>query len=399
MTLEIPRIVETFSIGEFAKLGVLNPAGKPRLKLAQDYFSHGNIDLEVLTDLYRYWRDLDEFGVIRKTEIDPRDYSIKHEYKAIKSSKRGNDVYRWKIKRRLGWMDKIPNLEFFSDEDVENGSAYTRMLFFTLTYDTNRCDRISAWENVGLEYNRWITRVRSKYGKVSVFRVWQTMGNGYPHVHGVMLFEDPKKGSFKVFKHEDVDGKISFRVEEKGDLETSWHSFVDVVAVRSVKGALRYCKRYMTRENMESSESSAAQPIYANGSVKDRDMALMWLYRKRSFAVSEEFRKALHDLIALRSNSKGKGMAQTLFDGSMAPKREVWYEWIGSFSKSELGIDEDPPWRFNLERVSECVRARELWFDEKSSRNSRSKGRLNLERLLEYENRPFEKPRDSEVGF
>ena len=60
-------IVETFSIGEFSKLGLLNSEENPRLRLAREYFIHGNIDLEVLTDLYRYWRDLNEYGVIEKS--------------------------------------------------------------------------------------------------------------------------------------------------------------------------------------------------------------------------------------------------------------------------------------------------------------------------------------------
>ena len=154
-----------------------------------------------------------------------------------------------------------------------------------------------------------------------------------------MLFEDKERGSFKVFSHKDVDGKISCRVEEKEDFQGSWHSFVDVVAVRSVKGSQKYCKRYITRKNMESSE---AQPIYANGSVRDLDMALMWLFRKRSYAVSGEFREALSDLIKLRNNSKGIRLVQTLLDGSMAPKIEVWYRWLGVFtSKTTLGTEEE----------------------------------------------------------
>lgn len=345
MTLEIS------SISQFSDLGLLNSEGKPRLNMAQYYFSHG-LDLDLLTDLYRYWRDLNEYGLIEKSWIDPKSYSIKHEYKALKCSKRGNDVYRWRVKKRIGWMDKIPNLEFFSEKDLENGSAHTRMLFFTLTYDIKKCSRIEAWEKVGFEFNRWISRVRSKYGKISVFRVWQSMGKGYPHVHGVMLFEDPQI-KFKVFRHKDVNGEVSFRVEEKGDLETSWHSFVDVVAVRSVRGALKYCKRYISRKNMESSE---AQPIYANGSARDLDMALMWLFRKRSYAVSGEFRSALSDLIASKRNSKEICMAQTLLDGSMAPNLEVWYRWLGVFTLKDLEIEGDPPdWLIVLKKVPDYI--------------------------------------------
>ena len=60
-------------------------------------------------------------------------------------------------------------------------------------------------------------------------------------------------------------------------------------------------------------------------------------------------------------------MLQTLLDGSVMSKTEVLYEWIGTFSKRELEIDKDPPWMFVLERISECVRIRELEVDERKS--------------------------------
>jgi hypothetical protein len=331
---------EISSLERFSELGLLNDQGKPRLNLAQYHFSHG-IDLELLTDLYRYWRDQAEYGVIEKSWFE--DLSIKHEYKAVKCSKRGNDVYRYRIKERIGWMDKIPNLTFFNEKDLGSNQAYTRMLFFTLTYDTKRCSRIEAWENVGLEYNRWISRVRRAYGKVSAFRVWQTFQKGYPHVHGVILFNDHK---FKVFRHTDVDGEISYRVEEKGDLQTSWHSFVDVVAVRTVQGALRYCKRYIARKNIDVAHVSHARTIQANGSVSDLDMALMWLFRKRSFAVSGEFREALSDLIRVMHNSNAKSMVQMALDGSKAEELEVWYRWLGVFGALELGITHNEWFKF-----------------------------------------------------
>ena len=320
--------VQISDFSRFSELGLLNDRGLPRLNVAQFYFRSG-IDLELLTDLYRYWRDTAEYGLIEKSWID--GFTIKHEYKAVKCAKRGNDVYQFRVKERIGWMENIPNLKFFSEKQVKNGSARTKMLFFTLTYDTNRCSRIEAWENVGIEYNRWISRVRGKYGRVSVFRVWQSMENGYPHIHGVALFRDKE---FPVF----MDKKGSYRVQEKEDLETSWHSFVDVAAVQTVRGALCYCKRYITRNNLKSEAN--ARTIQENGSVSDLDNALMWIFSKRGFAISGDFREAYKDVLDLmrcKHNSNGK-IAQSCLDGSVLLEKECWYRWLGVFRGSELGV-------------------------------------------------------------
>ena len=385
MTLQIP-LVSVSPIERFSELGLLNNEGIPRLNLAKYHFSHG-LDLELLTDLYRYWRDFREYGVIEKSWFN-ESYSIEHEYRAVKCSKRGNDVYRSRVEKRLGWMDRIPNVEFFSEKDLDDGSAYTRMLFFTLSYDINRCFRDEGWANIGLEYNRWICRVRSKYGKVSVLRVWQCTCKGYPHVHGILLFEDKERGSFKVIRHKDMDGSISCRVSDYGILQGSWHSFVDVSAVRTVRGALNYARRYLTRsvEGSASSEapssgsSEAPRDMAHGGKMNDLDMSLMWLFSKRSYALSGDsyecpsckavfslrykepisetyieretcpqcglhskfvvkgFRSALFDLISNLRNSNKKTLWQLNLLNEKMAEREVWYRWLGVFGADRLGI-------------------------------------------------------------
>jgi len=332
-------MIEVYSLSSFREYGLLNDRGLPRLASARTYFAQGLGDLNLVKAIYNYWRYFDEYGVIEKSWFEGSDCQLRHSYKAVKCSKRGNDVYRWRIEKRLGWMDRVKNLEFFCERDLNDDRANSSMLFFTLTYDINRCSRHEAWEDIGIEYNRWISRVRSKYGRVSVFRVFQSTINGYPHIHGVMLCEDQ---SFKVFKHKDVDGKISYRVYDKGDLETSWHSFVDVVAVRSVRGALAYCRRYITRSNLDSQEENEGQSgaIYENGSISDLDSALMWLFRKRSFAISGSFRFAYSDLIRSKHNSKE---VQIQLDGSRVQDPRVFYRWLGVFRPRDLGILEDPP--------------------------------------------------------
>ena len=339
MTLELSPLER------FSELGLLNDKGIPRLNLAQYHFSHG-LDLELLMDLYRYWRDQAEYGVIEKSWFNDQ-LSIEHEWKAIKLSKRGNDVYQYRVSKRLGWMNQIKNEVFFTDEDVANNKAFSQILFFTLTYDNKRCSRIEAWENVGKEYDNWIRGIRQKYGSVSVLRVWQTFQKGYPHVHGVALFKDHR---FKIsFKTYDEDNKPIYRISEKEGFENGYHSFVDVCAVRTVRGALNYARRYLTRSVEGSASSEAPRHMAHGGKMNDLDMALMWLFRKRGYAISGDFKTALHDLISNLRNSDKKTLVQMALDGSQIPEKEVWYRWLGVFGALELGITHNE-WFKVLER-------------------------------------------------
>lgn len=341
----------------FNELGLLNERGLPRLNLARFYFRNG-IDLDVLVNLYRYWRDYSEYGLIRASWFE--DYQIKHKWIAVKCSKRGNDVYQRRVRQRLGWMDRLPkkllNLTFFSDKDVENGSAYTSMVFFTLTYDSKRCSRVEAWENIGREYDNWIRGLRSRFGKISVFRTWQAFKNGYPHIHGILLFHE-KKFKIAFVQVDEFNGKIYkiYRIAEKEEFAKGWHSFVDVCGVSNLKGALKYAKRYITKKNDDPDPDQSTldkfiRAMQYGGGYNDLDMALMWLFRKRSFAVSGDFRNALNDLIRnLHNSEKGFECQVNLFGGLVVS--QVWFEWVGVFTKSELGIRvdswvvvfEDPP--------------------------------------------------------
>jgi hypothetical protein len=319
--------------------------GKPRLNAARSYFlGLRNGDLQGLVDYYESWRDLSEYLVLQNQNFKQ---DLKTDIKktiAVKCSKRGNDVYRNRVRKRLDWMNGLQDVRFFKDEDISKGLAKTRMIFFTLTYDTKRCSLMNAWEAIGSEYNIWISRLRSLDPDLSVVRVWQSFGNGFPHIHGVILF---KNKEFQVaFKQEDpvLHGRshVVYRVQDKEIFETSWHSWVDVAACYSLRGALSYCRRYITREVLKG--ESYSLPMYEGGSQSAQDLALMWIYRKRSFAVSGEFRSRLADLIRLLHNSKA---ISGQYDLSGDKISEDWI-CLGIHSASELKVD-GSRWFYDLE--------------------------------------------------
>ena len=367
----------------FQELGLLNDSGKPRLNAAQGFFrrSENEEDLDLLEELYVYWRDLPEFLVLRSLHVNPRSYASEWSYVAVKSSKRGNDVYQSRVKRRLNWLSSAENVSFFSPSDFQVGKkVYSSALWITLTYDTKRCSRSSALERIGQEWNRFLSALRSRYGQVSVLRSWETSAQGYPHVHACLLF---KEARFTVFPwlettvEELTIGKtilksqatsqsmqasalatirpqssqkaqFSYRIEEKDQISSLWHSHVDVQAISSTKKLFNYMRKYQTKTLMASDSPKGV-----------RTMSILWLHRKRSFSVSGDFRARISDLIRHLHNSKME-IRQTRLDGSLeAPS--VW-EFVGVFSGEELN-HRGEGWTFRLNKPQiELVLCREAEF-------------------------------------
>jgi hypothetical protein len=214
---------------------------KPRLLDARYQFLGSSRlsveDLVAIRDYYVRWRDFNEYLVLQRQEIKP-DYSIERQTIAVKCSKRGNDVYRWRVRKRFHPLLDARNEKVFFKE--RGKVKRTQCLFITLTWDTSRCGIQEAWENVGKDFNRYISGLRRKFGKISHLRVFQTFKNGYPHIHAILLF---KEFEFVVFN----DRKGKYRVHRKKELKGSWHSFVDIQAVKSFNAVSGYMSRYLSR--------------------------------------------------------------------------------------------------------------------------------------------------------
>jgi hypothetical protein len=334
-------------------LGLLNGQGKPRLNVAQGFFrrAENQEDLDLLEELYVFWRDLPEYLVLRSLRVNPRSYSSDWSYVAVKSSKRGNDVYQSRVKRRLNWLSFMPNVTFFSPSDFQIGKKiYSSALWVTLTYDTNRCSRSEALERIGQEWNGFLSALRSKFkGGVSVLRSWETSGQGYPHVHACLLF---KEARFSVVpwlsENDQKELHCTYRIENRGEISSLWHSHMDIQAVSSTRKLFNYMRKYQTKTLMASDSPKGC-----------RTMSVLWLHRKRSFSVSGDFRARLSDLIRLLHNSKME-ICQTRLDGSLeAPS--VW-EFVGVFSGQELGHHGEG-WTFHLSKPQiEVVLSREAEF-------------------------------------
>jgi hypothetical protein len=299
--------------------GFLWNGGKPRLSRARMLFLNDQtVDEKGVLGLYRSWREFDEYLILyRREALDSGDVSQK--FVAVKCSKRGNDVYRRRVRARLGGLSLKKDVVFFHKKDRDRS---TGVIFFTLTYDAKRCSLEEAWVNVGSDFNRWITGLREKYGQLSFHRTFEAYETGYPHVHGMIVFKDHRFSVFPVYK----DGEEIWRIDEKAEFE-KWHSFVDVRAVRTYSAVLRYLEKRI----LDGTDKAG------NKDEGDFTLAMLWMFRKRSFSVSRDFQaviKAKIDLIRTLHNSKLLGVLV----GAKSLLSQKWY-CLGVAGGGLLGLD------------------------------------------------------------
>ena len=311
---------------------IVNDNGVPRLSRAREEFlplKQQNIPF--LVECFRYWKNYNEYMMLKGENIETGEKL----YLAVKCSKRGNDVFARRLEDKLGFFSQFNNEKFFSPHDLlTNKTIKTRLLWVTLTYDRKRCSLHDAWSNVMKEYNKWITRLRQKYGKIHVLWFNQSFPDpngsayGYPHLHCILLFEE---SSFHVLKTVGSDGVTRLRIKEKHELEAvgGWHSFIDVQALDSLKTAINYCKKY------------AQEACYGDSPKALLTSAILWLYRKQTYGLSSGFKQALSDLIRTMQISKSRyGDSQLALDGSKA--YNVWqWTFCGLASARQLGITSD----------------------------------------------------------
>lgn len=306
---------------------ILDRYGNPRLAIARNFFLPlQQEDIPLLLEAFEFWQSYDEYGLIEGENTVTGNKL----YLAVKCSKRGNDVFAARLRHKLGFLRKWSNVKFFDVKDFNTHKAVkTRLLWVTLTYDSKRCSLSEAWSNCMVEYNKWITNLRNKYGKIDVLRFIQPFPSengaayGYPHFHLVLLF---KEADFEVFPRlettKENETALVYRIKDKYELEAQgkWHSFVDVKALSSARAVSNYVLKYA--ENVAYGESSKALI----------NSAVLWLYRKQTYSLSGSFRLRYHDLMRAKQVSK----AQSTLEGDVLDDW-VW-SWKGLRSSSVLGL-------------------------------------------------------------
>lgn len=238
-----------------------------------------------LVESYLTWLD-------RPVYIVLKDKFEKGRYKCFRGAKRGDSFYCHKTLNR--W-DKLA--DEIQDSDYHVGHSMTGAVWVTLTY-ADQQER--NWLSIAADFNRFMARLRKRYGKIDVVRVWESHKSGLPHAHSILLFREKR---FRTFLYNDV-----YRLESKDELAECWsYGNTDWQGVYNLRGMLGYLKKYM-RKFLSHDVPHAT-----------RNMAKLWVYRKRTFSVSQRLDEAMSNSnrSLLRKNENH------LLDGQLAPA-ESW---------------------------------------------------------------------------
>jgi hypothetical protein len=270
--------------------------GRIRLRNVRDSLEAFGFD-ETMLKAYDAWVNLDEFICLEKC--------FEHNHEVIdriwvKCSKRGNDVYHARVRERISQMKVILDDDF---DFSKQRNFRTNFLLITLT-NNQQIDKCECWKTeLSKAWNKYITLLRRKYGKISVIRTFESTQAGYPHIHALLYFHTHEFMTFK------TDNKI--RISEKKNFEKWNMGFVDVMGVKNFKAVYFYCLKYVLKSSGGGLSPTSPKELKEGG---DPTLAYCWLFRKRAFAISGDFAVKLHDLITTLRNSKNSILDWTTLD-------------------------------------------------------------------------------------
>lgn len=271
-----PRL-KTFSARFIKNIKISIPEGKSYF--IYDPESYGEIyeqDVQVIEERYLEWRNFQEFVVVRRD----------NEFLCIEARKRGNKKYNRLLQFKISELTKYLKRRTLS------------ALSITLTHEHGRYskrpyqDRFYAWQELGKRFNRFMSWIRRRYGKIYFFRVWESTKKGYPHVH-LLLFSERK---FYIPQHK---------------MCKVWGAHTWVNRVRSVPKMMRYLTKYLVKTYTKTSHLPTA--------------ARLWYHQLRSFSISEM--SGLY-LIPIKRYSNVAAMAADIQKGE--------WEFLGIWTEDEI---------------------------------------------------------------
>ena len=72
-----------------------------------------------MIDAFIYWSKFVGYLIFRKENI----YIYEKEYRAVKAAKRGNDIYSWRLRKRLKHLYAQPRNEYLNNKDRSRCSS------------------------------------------------------------------------------------------------------------------------------------------------------------------------------------------------------------------------------------------------------------------------------------
>jgi len=288
---------------------ILNENGSPLAsKIRKLYFSNVETygDLNLALELYKRYRDHPDYIIL---------YNVKsNRYKAIKSAKRGNDVYLYRIRKRLQpILNKLKGCNVVFAENDKHRIYTTYFLFVNLTFD---CSPEETYEKAkGIK--EFMDLLRKVLGKVYIV-AWglDLQSSGKLHYDAVIYVPHGVRVRWWYSQHRKKH--ILVLVDQKlfEDIKSKWrYGFANIEGVSSLREALEYCLKYVL---------SSAQNELLN--------TIAILYRKRTFYI------ATHKVFNLIFEHFGVDMR---LDPPMNKCDQSPYIWVGLYPAWRWGINPD----------------------------------------------------------
>jgi hypothetical protein len=259
-----------------------------------------NGEIEKTTQLFETWSNYPEYIILKRTQRG----SFKNEFVLVKASKRGNDVYQSRIKKRF--RELASNAVYFDYRD-RSKKQKTNALFISLTYKRDDLSISDAWIKSSNDFNLFLTKLRKKYPNCEIIRVNEAHKDGFIHIHVLMSCGH----EFNVFSNRGKKGNLTWRISESDEIKQLWfYGFVDVQAVSDLSNGIKYLTKYMMK------------------SVRNnRTLALNWVFNKRQYSISRHW----GDLIYPLHNSNKRNYVQVDLFGNCI---DSWYltGFCGGFS-------------------------------------------------------------------
>jgi hypothetical protein len=125
---------------------------KPSRAYLRGQLSYSEPNLERVIETYLDWVAQNHYLIFRRENIHTWEKS----WKAVKASKRCNDVYVHRTKKRLQKFYSMSDVIFFDVKD-RSGRHHTKVLFVSFTYLRELSIR-EAWDQTGIRARPLLTR-------------------------------------------------------------------------------------------------------------------------------------------------------------------------------------------------------------------------------------------------
>jgi co-chaperonin GroES (HSP10) len=304
------------------------------------------LTIDEIVDLYKKWISQDEYVKLpdgRDIYLDKKERRVLY----VKASKRGNDIYVWRSKKRTELLD----LAFTKYDPERIGRKYIRSRIIWIVLTFKRDDLRKDWQNIRPYINEFMKKLRNikigidekaknkpfKNAKI-ICRTNEAHKDGYIHINLIIDIGQEILGK----RYKTKKNKTKYIIVNeliRSLIKKCWNYGYSDIGVLAKLNDKNYFTKYITK-TIKMNED----PYIIDKQILT--LSLNWFFRKRSFYInySYELLKSLRLDNNMRSDPKDEGENEVFYirekivlakDMNFDPK--IWfYEIIEPFNIEQV---------------------------------------------------------------